>query len=157
MIYDYKVKDYNGNEISLDKYKGKVLLIVNTAIKCGFAGQYDELTTIYSKLAGKDFEILDFPCNQFFRQSPLVGSENHDACVLRFAIQFPQFYRVDVNGKNEEPLYKYLKENVKDGSNGRIKWNFTKFLVDKEGNVVKRYEPQVHPLEILKDIEKLLY
>lgn len=156
MIYDYLVKDYKGNDISLDMYKGKVLLIVNTAIKCGYAKQYDELVELKKIFKNKEFEILDFPCNQFFKQSPLLGEENHEACVLRFAIDFPQFYRLDVNGKNEHPLYKYLKENVRDGSNGRIKWNFTKFLIDKEGNVIKRYEPGVRPLDIAHDIETLL-
>ena len=104
-IYDFKVSDYKGNEVSLDQYKGKVLLIVNTATKCGFTPQYDALQDLYDEFKEKGFEILDFPCNQFFHQAPGSSEEIHDACVLRFLIEFPQFEKIDVNGKNEHPLY----------------------------------------------------
>ena len=144
-IYDFKVKDYKGNEVSLAEYKGKTLLIVNTATKCGFTPQYDALEAMYAKYKDKGFEILDFPCNQFFRQAPGTSQEIHDACVLRFLIDFPQFDKIDVNGKNEHPLYTYLKANAPEGKRGRIKWNFTKFLVNKDGVIVDRFGPAEKP------------
>ena len=155
-IYDFKAKDYKGNEVSLNEYKGKVLLIVNTATKCGFTPQYTELEELYGKYKEQGFVILDFPCNQFFHQAPGTGEEIHTACVLRFNIAFPQFEKIDVNGKEEHPLYRYLKDNcpVKKGKN--IKWNFTKFLVDREGNVVDRFEPTEKPKEFEEKIQKLL-
>ena len=155
-IYDYKANDYKGNEVSLSEYKGKVLLIVNTATKCGFTPQYTELEELYGKYKEQGFVILDFPCNQFFHQAPGTGEEIHTACVLRFNIAFPQFEKIDVNGKEEHPLYRYLKDNcpVKKGKN--IKWNFTKFLVDREGNVVDRFEPTEKPKEFEEKIQKLL-
>ena len=155
-IYDYEVKNYKGETVNLADYKGKVLLIVNTATKCGFTPQYDELEELYGKYKDKGFEILDFPCNQFFKQAPGTSEEIHTACVLRFMIQFPQFEKIDVNGKNEHPLYRYLKDNcpVKTGKN--IKWNFTKFLVDCEGNIVNRFEPTAKPKSFEDDIIKLL-
>ena len=155
-IYDFKANDYKGNEVSLSEYKGKVLLIVNTATKCGFTPQYTELEELYGKYKEQGFVILDFPCNQFFHQAPGSGEEIHTACVLRFNIAFPQFEKIDVNGKEEHPLYRYLKDNcpVKKGKN--IKWNFTKFLVDREGNVVDRFEPTEKPKEFEDKIQKLL-
>lgn len=155
-IYDFKANDYKGNEVSLSEYKGKVLLIVNTATKCGFTPQYTELEELYGKYKEQGFVILDFPCNQFFHQAPGTGEEIHTACVLRFNIAFPQFEKIDVNGKEEHPLYRYLKDNcpVKKGKN--IKWNFTKFLVDREGNVVDRFEPNEKPKEFEEKIQKLL-
>lgn len=155
-IYDFKANDYKGNEVSLSEYKGKVLLIVNTATKCGFTPQYTELEELYGKYKEQGFVILDFPCNQFFHQAPGTGEEIHTACVLRFNIAFPQFEKIDVNGKEEHPLYRYLKDNcpVKKGKN--IKWNFTKFLVDREGNVVDRFEPTEKPKEFEEKIQKLL-
>lgn len=155
-IYDYEVKNYKGETVNLADYKGKVLLIVNTATKCGFTPQYDELEELYGKYKDKGFEILDFPCNQFFKQAPGTSEEIHTACVLRFMIQFPQFEKIDVNGKNEHPLYRFLKDNcpVKTGKN--IKWNFTKFLVDREGNIVNRFEPTAKPKSFEVDIVKLL-
>lgn len=155
-IYDYEVKNYKGETVNLADYKGKVLLIVNTATKCGFTPQYDELEELYKKYKDKGFEILDFPCNQFFKQAPGTSEEIHTACVLRFMIQFPQFEKIDVNGKNEHPLYRFLKDNcpVKTGKN--IKWNFTKFLVDREGNIVNRFEPTAKPKSFEDDIVKLL-
>ena len=155
-IYDFKANDYKGNEVSLSEYKGKVLLIVNTATKCGFTPQYTELEELYGKYKEQGFVILDFPCNQFFHQAPGTGEEIHTACVLRFNIAFPQFEKIDVNGKEEHPLYRYLKDNcpVKKGKN--IKWNFTKFLIDREGNVVDRFEPTEKPKEFEEKIQKLL-
>lgn len=155
-IYDFKVNDYKGEEVSLSKYKGKVLLIVNTATKCGFTKQYDGLQDLYRKYKNLGLEILDFPCNQFFSQAPGTSLEIHEGCVLRFAIGFPQFEKIDVNGKNEHPLYAYLKDNVIGEPNKRIKWNFTKFLVDREGNIIKRFEPKDSPSEIEPFIKELL-
>lgn len=152
-IYDFTVQDYQGNEVNLEKYKGKVLLIVNTATKCGFTKQYDGLEALYSKYKDKGFEILDFPCNQFLFQAPGTAIEIHDSCVLRFMIKFPQFEKIKVNGKEEHPLYHYLKENAPEGKQGKIKWNFTKFLIDKNGNVINRFEPPVTPEEIDPFIE----
>ena len=144
-IYDFKVNDYKGNEVDLKQYKGKVLLIVNTATKCGFTPQYNALEATYDKYKDKGFEILDFPCNQFFRQAPGTSEEIHEACILRFMIAFPQFEKIDVNGKNENPLYTYLKENAPEGKKGKIKWNFTKFLINREGVIVDRFEPAEKP------------
>lgn len=155
-IYDFEVKDYTGKVVKLEEYKGKVLLIVNTATKCGFTKQYDALEAMYAKFKDRGFEILDFPCNQFFKQAPGSAEEIHSACVLRFAIAFPQFDKIDVNGKYEHPLYRYLKDNceVKKGKN--IKWNFTKFLVDREGNIVNRFEPAEKPEDFEKKVEEIL-
>ena len=155
-IYDYKALSYKGEEVSLNEYKGKVLLVVNTATKCGFTPQYDELEALYAKYKDQGFVILDFPCNQFFRQAPGTDEEIHNTCVLRFNIAFPQFAKIDVNGKNEHPLYTFLKENCPVNQGKKIKWNFTKFLVDREGNVVNRFEPTVKPNEFEEDIQKLL-
>ncbi len=155
-IYDYKVNDYKGNEVDLSIYKGKVLLVVNTATKCGFTPQYDGLEALYAKYKDKGFEILDFPCNQFFAQAPGSSEDIHNACVLRFMIAFPQFEKINVNGKDEHPLYRYLKDNcpVKQGKN--IKWNFTKFLVDRDGNIVNRFEPTEKPEDFEDKIVALL-
>ena len=144
-IYDFKVKDYKGNEVSLEQYKGKTLLIVNTATKCGFTPQYDGLEALYAKYKDQGFEILDFPCNQFLFQAPGTSEEIHDACVLRFMIAFPQYDKIKVKGKDADPLYVYLKENAPEGKQGKIKWNFTKFLVNKEGIIVDRFEPAETP------------
>lgn len=155
-IYDFTVKDYKGNDVSLEQYRGKTLLIVNTATKCGFTPQYDALEDMYAKFKEKGFEILDFPCNQFFRQAPGTSEEIHDACVLRFLIEFPQFEKIDVNGKNEHPLYTYLKANAPKGMNGKIKWNFTKFLVNKEGVIVDRFGPSEKPESFIDKVEAIL-
>lgn len=155
-IYDFKANDYAGKEVSLSDFKGKVLLIVNTATKCGFTPQYDELEELYGKYKDQGFEILDFPCNQFFRQAPGSSEEIHNACVLRFAIAFPQFEKIEVNGDKEHPLYTFLKENCPVKKGKKIKWNFTKFLVDREGNVVNRFEPTAKPKSFEEDIKKLL-
>lgn len=150
------MNDYQGKEIDFGIYKGKVLLVVNTATKCGFTKQYDGLETLYKKYKDKGFEILDFPCNQFLFQAPGTSNEIHDSCVLRFMIQFPQFDKIKVNGNEAHPLYTYLKENAPEGKQGRIKWNFTKFLINRNGEIVDRFEPPVTPEEIDKYIEAIL-
>ena len=163
-IYDFTVKAQDGSEVSLADYKGKVLLIVNTATGCGFTPQYDELQKIYDECKDKGFEILDFPCNQFGEQAPGDDEQIHSFCTGRFGITFPQFSKVEVNGENAIPLYKWLTDNTKfEGfgmspmgvmlsgvvkktdkdykTNGNIKWNFTKFLIDRNGEIVARFEP----------------
>ena len=163
-IYDFSVKTRKGEDVSLSNYKGKVLLIVNTATGCGFTPQYDELQDLYDEFKDQGLEILDFPCNQFANQAPGNNEEIHTFCTGRFGITFPQFAKIDVNGENAIPLYKWLTENttfngfgnspmgmmlsiaVKKSdkeykNNGNIKWNFTKFLIDRNGNIVERFEP----------------
>ena len=162
--YDFQVKARDGSTVSLEDYRGKVLLIVNTATGCGFTPQYDELQALYTAYAERGFEILDFPCNQFGEQAPGSDEEIHSFCTGRFGITFPQFAKVDVNGENAIPLYKWLTENTEFGgfgkspmalmlsgvvkktdkdykNNGKIKWNFTKFLIDRNGEIVGRFEP----------------
>lgn len=155
-IYDYKVKDAAGAEIALSDYEGKVLLIVNTATGCGFTPQYEGLQDLYEKYSEQGLEILDFPCNQFGHQAPGSEEEIVDFCQSRYGVTFKQFAKVDVNGANEIPLYTYLKEQ-KGGVMGKnIKWNFTKFLVDRKGNVVGRFAPTVKPEEIDSKIKEVL-
>ena len=151
-IYDFTVKSQKGEDVSLDTYKGKVLLIVNTATGCGFTPQYEGLESLYEKYKDDGFVILDFPCNQFFNQAPGTDEEIHSFCTLKYNVSFPQFKKINVNGKEESPLYTYLKSIIK----GRIKWNFTKFLVDRSGNVVNRYGSTIKPSEIEEDIKSLL-
>ena len=155
-IYDIKVKDANGNDVSLSEYKGKVLLIVNTATGCGFTPQYDSLQDLYEKYQGKGFEILDFPCNQFGNQAPGTQEEIASFCSSRYGITFRQFAKIEVNGKNQSPLYKFLKEQKGGVLGDNIKWNFTKFLVDRDGNVIERFAPTVTPEKIDKNIEEVL-
>lgn len=155
-IYDFEVLDYKGNPVKLEKYRGKVLLIVNTATKCGFTKQYDGLEKFYLEHKDEGFEILDFPCDQFLHQAPGTNEEIHDFCILRFAIAFPQFSKIKVNGKEENPLYTYLKNNSEVNKGKRIKWNFTKFLISKDGTIVSRYEPNQTIDEFKDDIIKLL-
>lgn len=155
-IYDFEVLDYKGNPVKLEKYRGKVLLIVNTATKCGFTKQYDGLEKFYLEHKDEGFEILDFPCDQFLHQAPGTNEEIHDFCILRFAIAFPQFSKIKVNGKEENPLYTYLKNNCEVNKGKRIKWNFTKFLISKDGTIVSRYEPNQTIDEFKNDIIKLL-
>ena len=162
-IYDFTVKDRKGNDVALKDYEGKVLLVVNTATGCGFTPQYKELQEIYEKYKDQGLEILDFPCNQFADQAPGTDEEIHEFCTGRFGITFPQFAKIDVNGENAIPLYRWLTTSTTfDGfsgpaglmlsavvkkmdkdykNNGNIKWNFTKFLIDREGNIVQRFEP----------------
>ena len=164
-VYDFKVVDDSGKEVSLADYKGKVLLIVNTATRCGFTPQYTELEALYEKYRAEGLEILDFPCNQFGQQAPGSIQEIHQFCTANFNIEFPQFDKIDVNGPQESPLYTFLKSqkgfggfdlNDKTGQlldnmfkkqnpdyaqSDDIKWNFTKFLISRDGRVIKRYEP----------------
>lgn len=155
-VYDFSVRDLDKQEVSLEKYRGKVLLIVNTATHCGFTPQYVGLQTLYDDLHERGFEILDFPCNQFNNQAPGTGEEIHDFCISRYAITFPQFQPVNVNGKDADPLFTYLKKQKSSLLGGSIKWNFTKFLVDREGKVVDRFSPQETPEKIRSAIEALL-
>ncbi|MBR2109376.1 MAG: glutathione peroxidase [Ruminococcus sp.] len=155
-IYDFKVKDAKGEEVSLSDYKGKVLLIVNTATGCGFTPQYDGLEKLYAEYNEKGFEILDFPCNQFGNQAPGTEEEIVSFCQLKFGTTFKQFAKIEVNGENEAPLYTYLKSQKKGIGGSKIKWNFTKFLVDREGNVVDRFGSATTPAKIENKIKELL-
>lgn len=177
-IYDYKVKTREGKDFSLSELKGKVLLIVNTATGCGFTPQYEGLETLYENYHEKGLEILDFPCNQFGHQAPGTDPEIHEFCTLKYNTKFDQFAKIDVNGENEEQLYTYIKkEQPTDDLKGfknklamkaikkisstakeesDITWNFTKFLVDRKGNVIRRYPPTTSPKELEKDILELL-
>ena len=145
-IYDFKVKDDAGKDVSLAEYKGKVLLIVNTATRCGFTPQYKDLEALYEKYRSEGLEILDFPCNQFGQQAPGTIHEIHQFCTANFDIHFPQFDKIEVNGEGAHPLYTWLK-----GGND-IKWNFTKFLISRDGRILKRYEPRDKMSDIEADI-----
>ena len=155
-IYDFTVKNDKGEDLSLEKYKGKVLLIVNTATKCGFTKQYDGLEELYKKYKDRGFEILDFPCNQFAGQAPGTIEEINNFCALNFGTTFDRFDKIDVNGENEAPLYTYLKDQISGKISKKIRWNFTKFLIGKDGVPVKRYDSMKKPANIAKDIEGLL-
>lgn len=179
-IYDYTVKDRKGIDVSLRSYEGEVLLIVNTATKCGFTPQYEELEKLYEHFRGKGFQLLDFPCNQFGQQAPGTDAQIHEFCQLTYGTDFPQFKKVKVNGEDASPLFRFLQEQKGfagfDASHPLtplldkmlseqdpdykekpdIKWNFTKFLVNKQGNVVARFEPTAPISEIEKSIEALL-
>ncbi|MBN2221426.1 MAG: glutathione peroxidase [Vallitaleaceae bacterium] len=156
MIYDYQVKDSEGKSVSLSQYKGKVLLIINSATGCGLTPQYEGLQNLYDTYQKQGFEILDFPCNQFGNQAPGSNSEIKTFCESRFGVTFKVFDKIEVNGENESPLFSYLKKEKKGMMGSKIKWNFTKFLVDRNGNVIKRYSPTDKPEKIVKDIEALL-
>ena len=149
-IYDFTVKDDAGKDVSLAEYKGKVLLIVNTATRCGFTPQYKDLEPLYQKYQAEGFEILDFPCNQFGQQAPGTIQEIHSFCTANFDIHFPQFDKIDVNGENAHPLYTWLKAQA---GGGDIKWNFTKFLVGRDGKVIKRYESRDQIATIEADMQ----
>ncbi len=157
-IYDFSVKARDGKEVSLKDYEGKVLLIVNTATGCGFTPQYTGLQELYNKYKAQGLEILDFPCNQFLNQAPGSDEEIHTFCTGRFGITFPQFSKIDVNGKNADPLYKYLKtqKNARGRLGNKIKWNFTKFLVARNGTVLARFAPTATPESIEKFIQEAL-
>ncbi|MCH5204565.1 MAG: glutathione peroxidase [Oscillospiraceae bacterium] len=177
-IYDYSFKAQDQSEVSMSDYKGKVLLIVNTATGCGFTPQYDELQELYELHQKDGFEILDFPCNQFGNQAPGDDEEIHSFCTGRYGITFPQFAKIDVNGENALPLYKYLTENTTFGgfsgamglmlkavakkmdkdykNNGNIKWNFTKFLIDRNGGIVARFEPTDSLAKVKERVEEVL-
>lgn len=156
-IADFTVTTNRGESLDLKTKQGKVLLVVNTASKCGFTPQYDGLEELYQQLKDKDFEVLGFPCNQFGGQEPGNADEIAQFCKVNFGVTFPLMAKIDVNGPEASPLYDWMKSEKKGlmGSTS-IKWNFTKFLIDREGNVVKRYAPQDSPKAIAKDIEKLL-
>lgn len=177
-IYDFKVKTRKNDEYNLKDLSGKVVLIVNTATGCGFTPQYEQLEKLYEEYNDKGLEILDFPCDQFGHQAPGTDEEIHEFCTAKYKTKFDQLAKIDVNGENEIPLYTFLKEKqpseqviglknkmamkainkisktIKKDSD--IKWNFTKFLVDREGNVVKRYDPTFNPKNIEEDIKKLI-
>jgi len=156
-IYDMAVDDIHGKRIKLDQYRDKVLLIVNVASECGFTPQYKGLEALYKKLHPRGLEILGFPCNQFGAQEPGSEAQIAQFCELNYGVTFPLFAKIEVNGSAAAPLYQYLKK-AKPGLLGSeaIKWNFTKFLVDRKGNVVERYAPNTEPEAIADDIEKLL-
>ena len=178
-IYDFNVKDRKGNEVSLKDYEGKVLLIVNTATGCGFTPHYEPLEAMYKDLKDKGFEILDFPSNQFADQAPGSDDEIHEFCKMKFGTEFPQFSKIDVNGETADPLFAYLAtekpfegfgkglknialekfsnmNNKKFGDKAYIKWNFTKFLIDREGKVISRFEPTVDMADVRAAVEALL-
>lgn len=179
-IYDFKVRAIDGEEVSLDKFKGKVLIIVNTASKCGFTPQYADLQKLYDKFNSNGFEILGFPCNQFAEQEPGDNTEVKSFCKLNYGVEFPMFEKIEVKGNDAHSLFKYLINEApfkgidKSSPAGKmlyavlsekfpeslvgdsIKWNFTKFLIDRSGNVVGRFEPTVEPMEMVRDIEKYL-
>ena len=179
-VYDFNVKNDEGKEVSLSDYKGKVMLIVNTATRCGFTPQYKELEELYQKYSQSGLEILDFPCNQFGQQAPGSIEEIHNFCTANFNIHFPQFDKIDVNGDNAHPLFTYLKSKQAFGGfdlnerlgkllddmmrkkdpefdkNPDIKWYFTKFLIDRQGNVIKRFEPTDKMADVEMEIAKAL-
>ena len=177
-IYDFKVKTRQGKNFSLEEYEGKVMLIVNTATGCGFTPQYEGIENLYEKYHDKGFEVLDFPCDQFGHQAPGTDDEIHQFCTMKYDTKFDQFAKIEVNGDNEIPLYTFLKEKKPNEEvqglknkmamkaiskisttatkKGDIMWNFTKFLVDREGNVVGRYDPTFNPMNIEKDIINLI-
>ena len=155
-IYDFTVKGRAGEDVSLADYKGKVRLVVNTATGCGFTPQYEGLQKLYDAYKDKGFEILDFPCNQFANQAPGTNDEIQSFCTLNYGTTFPRFAKIDVNGKNASDLFKFLKKEKGSVLGSSIKWNFTKFLIDREGNVVKRFAPTDTPESIESDILALL-
>ena len=156
-IYEFDCKNAQGNAVSLSEYRNKVLLIVNTASKCGFTPQYEGLNNLHLKYSDKDFSVLGFPCNQFGKQEPGTNQEIQEFCSIHFQIEFPVFGKIDVKGPTADPLYQYLTEK-KPGLLGskNIKWNFTKFLVDQNGNVIARFAPKTKPEDIEKKINALL-
>ena len=155
-LYDFKVLTNKGEEVSLEQYKGKVLLIVNTATGCGFTPQYEGLQALYEKYQAQGFEVLDFPCNQFFHQAPGSDEEIHQFCTFKYHTTFPRFKKIEVNGDKEAPLYTYLKSQPKGGKGKKIKWNFEKFLINRDGEVVARFGSMTKPEKIDSQIAELL-
>ncbi|HET8848451.1 MAG TPA: glutathione peroxidase [Marinobacter sp.] len=156
-VYNFSANDIKGNEVSLADYRGKVLLIVNTASKCGFTPQFEGLEALHKELGGRGFEVLGFPCNQFLNQDPGNNDRISEFCSLNYGVTFPMFAKIEVNGDGTHPLFQFLKKQAKGlmGSE-KVKWNFTKFLVDANGRVVRRYAPTAKPEDIRADIEALL-
>jgi glutathione peroxidase len=156
-VYSFKATTIKGEEVSLENYKGKVLLVVNTASECGLTPQYAELQKIYDQYKENGFTVLGFPCNQFGSQEPGSEEKISEFCSINYGVDFPMFAKVEVNGANAHPLFQYLKEEAPgDQESSDIAWNFAKFLVDRNGQVVSRYAPTVSPTDISDDIEKLL-
>ncbi|MFT8362676.1 MAG: glutathione peroxidase [Sporolactobacillus sp.] len=155
-IYDFTVKDMHGNAAALSNYQGKVLLIVNTATQCGFTPQYEGLQKLYERFHDQGFEVLDFPCDQFANQAPGSNEEINEFCTLRYHTTFPRFAKIDVNGESADPLYKFLKEQHGGLLSSAIKWNFTKFLVDRAGTIVDRYPSTTKPEKLAEKIEELI-
>jgi len=156
-IYDYSFKNVQDSDVSMADYKGKILLIVNTASECGLTGQYEGLEEIYETYKADGVEVLGFPCNQFAGQEPGSDAEIQEFCKMKFGIKFPVFKKIEVNGKNTHPLYQYLKDQAPGILGSKmIKWNFTKFLVDRDGKVLKRFAPKDKPEKIEKELRKLL-
>lgn len=155
-FYDFSAKKMNGQEVKMDIFKGKVVLVVNTASKCGLTPQFIELEELNKKYKDQGLEIIGFPCNQFASQDKGSNDEIQEFCSLNYGVTFTMFQKIDVNGKYEHQLYKFLKSEKKGLLSRDIKWNFTKFLIDSEGNVVRRYAPTVKPLKIEDDIKVLL-
>ena len=152
-VYDFKVLNQKGEEVSLEIYKGKVLLIVNTATKCGFTPQYDALENMYEELKDQGFEILDFPCNQFFRQAPGSDEEINAFCTMKFNTKFTRFKKVEVKGDKADPLFQWLIRQNESGKPKAVKWNFTKFLINRQGEVVARFEPTDKPEHFLDRVK----
>ena len=155
-IYDITVQKQDGTDQSMQDFQGQVLLVVNTAPGCGLAPQYEELQELYDTYKDQGFVVLDFPCNQFLNQAPGSDEEINQTCSLNYGTTFPRFAKIAVNGAETTPLYRYLKKEKSTLLGGRIEWNFTKFLVDRQGRVVKRYLPTTSPLKLKEDIELYL-
>ncbi len=155
-FYSFKAKTLQGKEVSMEEYKDKVVLVVNTASKCGLTPQYEGLEKLHKEYKDKGLVILGFPCNQFGNQEPGSEKDIKEGCLLNYGVTFQMFSKIDVNGEDEHPLYTYLKSQKKGMFGSKIKWNFTKFLVDKNGDVVKRFSPTTTPDKLEKDIQKLL-
>lgn len=155
-LYDFSVNKMDGSQQALSDFAGQVLLVVNTAPGCGLAPQYKELQELYESFQDEGFVVLDFPCNQFANQAAESDEKINQVCILTYATTFPRFAKIKVNGPEADPLYQWLKKEKSSLLGGRIEWNFTKFLIDRQGQVVKRYLPTTPPSKLKKDIEKLL-
>lgn len=155
-FYELEAKKMNGQVVKMEQYKGNVVLVVNTASKCGLTPQFKELEELYQNYHAEGLEVLGFPCNQFAKQDSGSNEEIHEFCQLNYGVTFTMFEKIEVNGANAHPLYQFLKQEAKGLFGSEIKWNFTKFLIDRDGNVIKRYAPTVKPSKIAEDIKKLL-
>ena len=155
-FYEHAAKDLQGKEISMDEYRGKVVLVVNTASECGFTPQFEGLEELFKKYKEEGLVILGFPCNQFGKQEPGDEKSIAEGCVVNYGVTFPMFSKVDVNGKEAHPLFKYLKKELGGLLGSKVKWNFTKFLIDRNGKPVKRFAPIIKPESLEKDIKQLL-